>query len=277
MIGLWAGRLKGFPDLGRSAELISRAMHRICLPDPEIRLEVGALVQIAGDEAHHAVRVKRLADGDRIELFDGAGRSAVARINRIEKVGKKGGWLLLAECTDVRCHEPPRPTVEVWSAAPKGPRLESMIEQLSQIGVARWGPLVTTRSVVDPRQGKLDRLARTARESAKQCGRPWILSIEPGLTLKQAVNRRSELVVADASGEPYAGSGAAAITLLVGPEGGWTPEELAMLRQAGARVASFGRHTMRIESAAVAAGTIVIDQEQRFAADAGTRPKETNT
>ncbi|HED53304.1 MAG TPA: 16S rRNA (uracil(1498)-N(3))-methyltransferase [Phycisphaerales bacterium] len=251
-------------------------MHRIHLPDPEIPFESGQIVRITGDQAHHAARVKRLAVGDMFEAFDGKGRAARARIKAIEKLGKKEGWAIMATLEQVRSCRPESPRVVIRSAVPKGPRLETMIEQLSQIGIAGWGPLLTERAVVDPREGKLARLVRTAEESAKQCGRDWVISIESRLTLRQVIEQGGRLVVADRSGEPYAGTGCASLTLLVGPEGGWTRGELDRLVQAGAVVANFGRHTLRIESAAVAAGAIVMDQEQRLTPDAGTRSGEGN-
>jgi 16S rRNA (uracil1498-N3)-methyltransferase len=144
-----------------------------------------------------------------------------------------------------------------------------MVEGLSEVGAAAWIPLRTERSVVEPRMTKLDRLSRLAVESAKQCGRAWFLRIEQERTLRDALARAAgtRVIVADASGVG-AGVGAdetertetAVVRVVVGPEGGWTAEELASARDAGAVVTRFGPHSMRVETAAVAAAAVVLNR-----------------
>lgn len=234
-------------------------MHRIMLSHPIA--DPSDPVEITGEEAHHAARVKRLEVGEPIELLDGHGAVARAEIAEIVKLGKKGGWAVHARVVEIDRRPQPSPALRLLSAAPKGPRLETMTDQLSQLGVAAWAPLYTKRSVVDPREGKLDRLTRVTLEAAKQCGRAWAMTIEPGERFSDTL--APGVILADASGEPYEPTGDDALTLLVGPEGGWTDEELAAARAAGARVVGFGRHVMRIETAAVAAAGIVLDAEDR--------------
>lgn len=224
-----------------------------------VREGAGALV-VAGDEAKHAIRVKRLEPGDGVEVLDGLGRVASGRVAQTRKSGR-GEWELVVDVGSVRVVEPARPRVEVLSAVPKGDRLGWMIDGLSQVGAASWGPLGTARGVTDPRPGKLERLERTAAEAAKQCGRAWRLAMAPGVELAEAVG--PGVVMADASGEAYERAGAGVVRVLVGPEGGWTEEELATARAAGARVARFGRHVMRVEMAAVVAAAVVMDVEGR--------------
>lgn len=217
----------------------------------------GETLRLAGDEAHHALRVRRLASGDRLALRDGRGFVGVGVITGSGK--HAGEWTLDVRVDEARTEPPQRPALHVLAAPPKGERLAEMIDGLSQVGAASWGPLRTTRTVVDPREGKLERLGRVARESLKQCGRAWTLAITPGAGLADLPHRG--VIVADASGQPYAPRGDAELTLLIGPEGGFTPEELAALRAAGAHLASFGRHTLRTESAAVVAAGIIMHLE----------------
>ncbi len=238
-------------------------MHRISLASTGEPLEVGSDVRITGDEARHAVKVKRLETGERIELLTGRGLTAQALVLGSERLGKKDGWAIDVRVESVRRCPPVYPQIDVRSAVPKGPRLEEMIEQLSQVGAATWGPLRTERSVVHPREGKLERLDRVCEESAKQCGRAWLLQIQPTLALKELLDAPGPVIVADASGAPYKPMRAQRVTLAVGPEGGWASAELELLRRSGARITRFGAHVMRVETAAVAACSIVMDLEQR--------------
>lgn len=240
-------------------------MHRLLLshldPDSDGR------VMVTGDEAHHALRVKRLVVGDAVEALDGRGRVLTAEVAGATTPGSGKGRsipsLVLRVLTD-RLVERPEPEVEVWTAPPKGDRLAPMIDALSQVGAASWGPLRSARTVVEPREGKLGRLERVAAESAKQCGRAWMLDIAPGGGLADALRAPSaSIVLADASGEPYKAAGADQVRLLVGPEGGWTTGELAQARGAGARVARFGSYVMRIETAAVVAAAMVVTAQGR--------------
>lgn len=225
--------------------------HRILVPDLP---ESGDLL-VSGEEAHHALRVKRLHEGDRLELRDGRGGVGVGAIAGVRKQG--GGWEMVVRIERAERRARELPVLHVLAAAPKGERLNDMIEGLSQAGAASWSPLVSRRTVVEPREGKLERLARVGAESLKQSGRAWVLEIGPSVGFEAAL-ARGNLVAADAGGEEYRALQLAEINLLVGPEGGWTREELDRLRECGAKVARFGRHIMRTEVAAVVATAAIM-------------------
>ncbi len=234
--------------------------HRVWLetfPD-----QAGEHLVIAGEEAHHAVRVKRLVAGDPIDLIDGSGRIGRASIAEVRKTNKHG-WAIECVIESVRAIAPVSPALEVWSAVPKGDRLEQMVDSLAQVGAASWSPMATERSVVEPREGKIGRLERVCHEACKQSGRPWIMGIGAGGSLAEslAVEEGTALVFADASGTPYRARGAGVIRLIVGPEGGWTPQEIEQARGAGATISSFGPHVMRIETAAVAGAAVIMGAE----------------
>jgi 16S rRNA (uracil1498-N3)-methyltransferase len=223
----------------------------------------GDLLTVEGDEAKHAVRVKRLEPGDPVQLLDGAGGVAEGIVEARDPAAKKGEWRLPIRVESVRRVEPVRPAIHVFSATPKGPRFEEMIDALSQAGAASWGPLATERGVVDPRETKLARIQRVAVEASKQCGRPWVLGTEPGERLAGALAwKGGPVILADATGGAFTPTGAGGIRLLVGPEGGWTRGELAAARDAGATVCAFGPHAMRIETAAVVATGIIMALER---------------
>jgi 16S rRNA (uracil1498-N3)-methyltransferase len=228
------------------------ATHRIMLREgPEAR--EGQTLRIDGPEAKHA-RVRRLAPGDRVEILNGWGCVAMATV-----VGFPGALEVRVE--EVRRVERLSPRVEVASATPKGGRLDELIGGLSQVGVGSWRGLRTNRGVAEVRGSKSARIEKLAEEASKQCGRAWVMEVGKELSIEEAV--AGEVVVADAEGQAYEASGGREIRLLVGPEGGWTEDEMRLMREAGARVCSFGAHVMRIEVAAVVAAGIVIDAERR--------------
>lgn len=230
-------------------------MPRHTLFSPDIP-EAGGEIVIEGEEAKHATRVKRLGVGDIARLVDGAGTEALAELTH----AKKSVTLTIRERRTV---ERVRPIVRVFASAPKGARLEKMVDALSQVGAASFAPLETRRGVVEPGENKMARAQRVSIESAKQSGRAWAMDIREMTTVSEALGSCQRAVLADESGDMYSPTGGAEIALLIGPEGGWTDEELERARDAGATVARFGMHTMRVEVAAPIACAGMIDQENR--------------
>lgn len=229
------------------------SQHAIYLPDFDGA--DGPLI-VEGDEAHHALRVKRVREGRDVTILNGRGLVATARVVEAKK-------RLGLEVERVERRGRVRPALDVWAAAPKGPRMSDMVDALSQAGASSWTPLIAERTPADPTGKKLDRLERVAVEAAKQCGRGWLLELGVGRGLDAGLDAPpgAALVAADGSGEPYERSGAASIRSLVGPEGGWTEGELERIRGAGARVCSFGPHVMRIETAAPTATALILAAE----------------
>lgn len=249
------------------------ALHRVYLPDDDPH--AGSIVTITGQEAHHAARVKRLTEGDEIEILDGRGLRALGAVREITKepgAGRstKPEWVLRVEVVSAAREAPITPRLHVLASAPKGPRLEEMIDQLSQAGADSWSPLVTLRTVVSPRTGKMLKAERVAAEAAKQCGRAWTMEIREPVMLADALARSYEradpatrVIVADASGDRYQPDGSEDITLLVGPEGGFADTELEHARRAGAGICRFGAHVMRVETATVVAAGIIMHDQRR--------------
>ncbi len=239
------------------------ARHRLYSPDLGTLPPGGGVLVVVGDEAHHAVKVKRMAEGDAVDVTDAAGVAAEGVIESISK--PRGAWAIAVRVARVEVAERIVPRVEVWASPPKGDRLEQMIDQLGQAGAAAYAPLATSRTVVEPREGKLQRLHRVALESAKQSGRAWAIQVLEGGDLTRALAEQAgeAVVIADASGVPYRRSGAACVRVLIGPEGGWSGEELERARASGALVANFGPCVQRIETAAVTAAAIILNTERK--------------
>jgi len=233
--------------------------HRVYFPD--LSDHPAGAITVSGEEAHHALRVRRLEVGDAIEVLDGKGLVAHTRIQSTAKT--RDGWSM-ALAIDRLEHVPrPVPSISVASSTPKGARIEDVVDGLSQVGASGWHPLLTRRTVVDPREGKLERLERVAIEAMKQCGRAWRLDLGPTQRFTDFLKSPGHVIMADASGEPYAPTGANDITLLIGPEGGWEQTEIDLARSSGVTLARFGPHIMRTEVAAVVAASHIVSAERR--------------
>ncbi len=218
---------------------------------------------VEGAEGEHAAKVKRLRAGDGVELFDGAGVVGVGVVAEVRRS------VVRVRVESVERFERVRPAVEVWGATPKGPRLEKMLDMLSQAGAASWCALHTKHGVVDPGEGKRERAERVVMESLKQCRRAWLMEIgeKSGMDAALEAGDGVDVVMADASGGAYERSGtggvggAERVRLLIGPEGGWHAQEVESARRAGARIVSLGPHAMRIETAAVVGVALILNAE----------------
>lgn len=212
-------------------------------------------------EAHHLTRVLRLKASDRVELFDGAGQCARGSIQTIEDRGR------LVHIHLDHARRVPRPALELTIAAavPKGALSQDMVRTLTQLGCDRLIPLHTARSVAHPRPGKLDRLDRAIIESCKQCGRAWRMTLDPPMPFQAALAHDADVKLFaapqfDGQDNPEALLRAQSIRkvfVIIGPEGGWAPDEVDDAHAAGCLPWCLGPHTMRIETAAAAAAAIV--------------------
>jgi 16S rRNA (uracil1498-N3)-methyltransferase len=216
-------------------------------------LALGA-VELDGAEAHHLAAVCRLRPGDAVCLFNGDGHEYLAIITRVER-----RRVLL----EVRGIETPKRELgfrlEVAAPLPKGDRAQFLIEKLTELGATAFVPLKTARSVINPSEAKLEKLERYVIEASKQCGRNVLLAVEP-LASWQDYCRRDSLpprkVLADPWGGALASAGLATV-VAVGPEGGFTAEEVEAGRAAGWQVVTLGPRILRIETAALALAILV--------------------
>jgi 16S rRNA (uracil1498-N3)-methyltransferase len=208
---------------------------------------------LTGDEARHLSRVLRAKPGDEVVVFAGTAAEWPARIVRI---GRDAVELALGDARPDPPRAKPRHTLAV--ALPKGERQKWLVEKLTELGVDRLVPLVTDRGVAEATPAAMARLERGVIEACKQCGRNSLMRIDRPLAvagLLATLTAGDAAVVADPHAPPLdtAAIGTAReIVGLVGPEGGFTPEELAAAAAAGAVRAGLGPHVLRVETAAIA-------------------------
>ena len=228
---------------------------------PQLVRIPGAPVRRAIDldpqESRHATTVVRVDVGEAVELFDGHGAVAEATVASVHRD------CVTVMVTQVESVPPVQPRVEVATALPKGPRVATMVQMLSQIGADALIPLRSRRGVVAADRVNRVRLQRVAIEAAKQCGRPHLLEIESAISLEEALARPCDLTLIGtvegpvASRPPEELGAAKHVMILIGPEGGWTEDEVACGRKAGAVAWTCGPYVMRIETACAAAVSIV--------------------
>jgi 16S rRNA (uracil1498-N3)-methyltransferase len=237
-------------------------LNRFHLPGAVAR----AVLPLPEDEAAHAVRVLRVAAGDAVRVFDGDGHEFPAVVRAVAK-GR----------VDVELGEAVPPAapemtlaVTLAMAVLKGDHMDAVVRDATMLGVHAIVPLVTARTETSratlERGGRAERWRRVAVSSAKQCGRAVVPRIhEPvyvdGLLAAWAGEPTGRLrLVCVEPGAGHADAGAAEIarpaaggmTLVVGPEGGWEPAELARLL-ACARGLRLGARTLRADAAPVVA------------------------
>jgi 16S rRNA (uracil1498-N3)-methyltransferase len=225
--------------------------------------------ELNSDEAHHFLHVLRGRENAEIEVFDGGGQVARARV-----VAMGRGTVVLG-LRDIHRIPPPAIEIVLYQALPKGSRWDWLIEKATEIGASRIVPLITERSEVRPSSrgemggGAPDRWRRIALSAAKQCGiarlpeikaaaRPgdWAAlfadsdRVVMGVLDPAAPSLRQ--VLADLRSAPPARLG-----ILIGPEGDLTPAEISAATEAGALPVSFGPNTLRVETAALFALSVV--------------------
>ncbi len=217
---------------------------------------VNDLIELVGQEVHHAVRVKRIKEDATVGVLDGTGTTATATVHSI--AGSRSKPTLTLKIAALDHHKPISPAIEVFAALPKGDRLDRMIDQLSQLGVTKFRPLLCQRSQRKPETVRIDKLDRIALEAAKQCHRPWVLNFDKPITFADAI-KDPDAILADASGKKSVQyPSPTRVVLLIGPEGGWSDQERDLLATTNVPIVRFGVFVLRIEAAACAASAIVL-------------------
>lgn len=211
---------------------------------------------LTGPEAHHLADVCRIRAGERIVLFCGDGNEWAAEVIRVER---RTVHLRVEEPTSPR-RERPWPLL-VAAPLPKGDRATFLIEKLTELGVTRFVPLLTSRTIVQPGQGKTEKIRRWVIEASKQCGRNVLLAVEEPRSWTDFVTDPALpplRLLADPSGGPVPMLSDQAAVVAVGPEGGWTADEVTLAQTAGWQLVTLGPRILRVETAAIALAALAL-------------------
>jgi len=218
---------------------------------------VGGLVVVDGDEGFHAATVRRLRVGERVLLGDGDGELADC------EVAETGKRELTATVLARRTANRPRPAVTVVQAIPKAERSELAIELATEAGADAFVAWQAARCVArwdGPKADKgLRRWRAVARSAARQSRRAFIPGVDGVITTRElldGVPRALVLALHESATAPFTGldlAAAASITVVVGPEGGITDDEIDALTTAGAHAVRLGPTVLRTSTAAAVA------------------------
>jgi 16S rRNA (uracil1498-N3)-methyltransferase len=219
-------------------------------------------LHLRGDEAEHLTRVLRLGPGVQVGIFDGCGHEYVVLVERVETDGVVCRILRQAEVQ-------PTQTVSITlgQGLPKAEKFEWVIQKTTELGVSEIVPLITARVI--PRIAlshvltKVGRWEKLAREACKQSGRATVPCLWPPTPLETffASSHSAELKLMLWEGEDRrplrtvlaASERVASVAVLVGPEGGLTPQEVACGEAHGFIAVGLGKRTLRTETAGVVA------------------------
>jgi 16S rRNA (uracil1498-N3)-methyltransferase len=221
---------------------------------------------LSGSEAHHARDVLRMKCGDKLVLFNGRGREFTAEIVDLDDRDIRLRKLHEAKIPPLRCR------IVLGQAIPKGKNMELIVQKAVEIGAAEIAPIVSDRTVVqvDPESAaqKQAKWQQVAIEAAKQCGQNWLSRVDVPKSLGEFFDtvdvtrfdlrligslqpdaQHLKKILADYSNEHRCLP--ESVLMLIGPEGDFTPAELALARRNGCRPITLGPIILRVETAAI--------------------------
>lgn len=220
---------------------------------------------ITGEDAKHIAKVLRMKVGDGLTVCDTKGYDYACMI---EEIG--AGEVRLKVLSVAPSQTEPSVQVHLYQAMPKADKLETIVQKAVELGAASITPVMTRRCVSRPDAKSMDkklvRYNRIALEAAKQCGRGMVPPVRPLLELPQALEQMKKtgcpiLFYENATAPAkhiLAKSGASEIAVLIGAEGGFDEDEVALAKEHGCHVLSLGKRILRCETAPLAALTVIM-------------------
>ena len=215
--------------------------------------KIEPVITVEGDEFHHSIRVVRVREGEEVEVFDRAGKMAKAVV---ESIARDRAVLRVGD--EIASRES-AVAIDLAMAIIQLDKFELVLQKATELGVRSIIPLVTERVDLRPERysGKADRWQKIIFEAVKQSGRSIAPIIEPPSKFEDILKREGTKILFDADAAPSTARPRDRVTVMIGPEGGWSDDELEAARAAGCEFARLGLRRLRAETAAIAAVAIL--------------------
>ena len=224
-------------------------------------------VTLGADLAHRLGRVLRLKRGDRVLLSEGGAREYEVQLTGVSPYAITG--VVLAER---EAQAEPEVSLVLYQSLIRANRFDLVLEKGAEIGVARFVPMITARSLVqgdgEPAAARGERWRRIVIEAAEQSGRGRPPRVDAPLPFEEAVRQARGVKIMPYEGERARSMGAYLrglsrlpdiVSLFIGPEGGFEDSEVDLAREAGAEIVSLGPRILRSETAGIVASALVLD------------------
>ncbi len=225
------------------------------------------IATISGKDAFHIARSLRMAVGDQITVSDGEGREYLATLTNIKDD------ICTAEIVSEGDSSEPNMNITLYMAYPKGDKLEVVIQKAVELGANRIVPFESSRCIKRPKADKVakqgERLSKIAEEAAKQCGRSIVPEVSLPLSysemLQDAENSDLRLICYEKESdhsvkELLAKKTPKSIAVIVGCEGGFSPEEVEEAVKCGCHSITLGKRILRCETAPLAVLSMILYQ-----------------
>ena len=218
---------------------------------------------ITGEEAQHISRVLRMKKGDEVTLCDGEGNFYEARLTDFNEKSVEAEILSMR-----RAETEPRVKLSIFQGVPKNPKLETIVQKLTEIGATAVVPMDTQRAVAKlDKSAKVERLRKIAREAAKQSKRGIIPTVSDTMSFKDAIKEaaKADLMIIAYEEEhetslksALQGKTPESVSVLIGPEGGFEKEEVEKAVALGAVSVTLGKRILRTETAPIAISSAIL-------------------
>ena len=232
--------------------------HRFLVPPGVLQ---GERVVLPPAESRHAAKVLRLRPGQHVVVFDGRGEEAEVELTAVSPRAVAGR--VVARQGGVR----PPVVITLVQGVPKGSKMDAIVRMGTEVGVARFVPVLTQRAVARPAAARVERWRRIAAAAAKQSGRSTVPRVDTPRPLEELwPELAGSLILLPWEGERSRSlgavlrehAGASAVTICIGPEGGWTEMEVRTAVTHGAHPVTLGPLVMRTETAGLVAAAMVL-------------------
>ncbi len=218
----------------------------------------GERISLSGEPLHHLHSVLRLKTGAELLLLDGRGNCCLGRLDSVDRRAAAVTVLERWQENERCC------PLQLLQALPKGDKFDLVLQKGTELGISRFQPLLSARTVSRPERGRLERWQRIVSEAARQSRRPCLPSVAELLPLAEAlagVTAPLRLLLWEAGSRPLVevlpAGAPEEVAVLVGPEGGLTGEEVALAGAAGFVPVHLGPRILRTETAGLALAAVM--------------------